>query len=174
VGRRLTIALTVALVPAALGLAVPASASACVCQSMPLGERFDEADAAVVGRVVAEHDGEVKGAPVRFLTIDVEQRVKGEIEKPLVVRAPLHTDCDVDVPRGRTIGLLLTGIPGGGWSASACSVVAPGPLVAEGGKPRGGVIKVGVGLVILALVLLWALVRLRKGKRPDLPGAPQP
>ena len=47
-------------------------------------------------------------------------------------------------------------------------------LVAEGGEPRGALIKVGIGIVILALVLLWALARLRKGKRPNLPGAPQP
>ena len=30
------------------------------------------------------------------------------------------------------------------------------------------------GIVILGLVLLWALRRLRKGSRPDLPGAPEP
>jgi hypothetical protein len=74
----------------------------------------------------------------------------------------------------KAIGLLLTKAPDGAWLASACSVVAPGPLVAEGGEPRGGVIKVGIGIVILALVLGWALLRLRQGKRPNLPGAPQP
>jgi hypothetical protein len=31
-----------------------------------------------------------------------------------------------------------------------------------------------VGIVILALVVLWALRRLRRGARPDLPGAPLP
>jgi len=72
------------------------------------------------------------------------------------------------------VGLLLTESPDGAWLASACSVVDPGPLVAEGGEPRGGVIKVGIGIVILGLVLGWALLRLRKGKRPNLPGAPQP
>ena len=53
-------------------------------------------------------------------------------------------------------------------------VVDPGLLVAEGGQPRGGLIKVALGIVVLALVLLWALRRLRKGARPDLPGAPRP
>jgi len=69
---------------------------------------------------------------------------------------------------------LLTRAPDGGWLGTACSVVAPGQLVAEGGEPRGGVIKVGIGIVILGLVLLWALRRLRRGARPDLPGAPGP
>jgi hypothetical protein len=53
-------------------------------------------------------------------------------------------------------------------------VVDPGQLVAEGGEPRGGPIKVVVGVAILAVVLLWAFRRLRRGSRPDLPGAPEP
>ena len=128
----------------------------------------------MVGRVVAEREGTVKGAAVTLLTLDVEQHVKGDFGQTLEVRTPSGSDCDVEVPLDKTIGLLLARAPDGAWLASACSVVAPGPLVAEGGKPRGTLIKVLVGVVILALVLLWALLRLRKGARPDLPGAPQP
>jgi hypothetical protein len=80
----------------------------------------------------------------------------------------------VDVAMNKAVGFLLSRAPDGTWLASSCSVVGPGFLVAEGGEPRGGVIKVGIGIVILVLVLGWALLRLRKGKRPDLPGAPQP
>jgi hypothetical protein len=116
------------------------------------------------------------------MTFDVEQRVKGDVEnevpgfdgRRLLIRVPSGTDCDVTFAVGSTTGLLLTRLPKGGWYATACSAVAPGPLIAEGGEPRGGVIKVGVGLVILAIVLLWALWRLRRGVRPDLPGAPRP
>ena len=151
-----------------------APAGACVCADTPLSERLDESDAAIVGRVVSERSGDVQGAAVRLLTVEVDQRVKGDVDRTLVVRSPSGTDCDVEVPMDKAIGLLLTKSPDGVWLASACSVVAPGPLVAEGGEPRGGVIKVGIGIVILALVLGWALVRLRQGKRPNLPGAPQP
>jgi hypothetical protein len=120
--------------------------------------------------------------PTRVMVFDVEQRVKGDLggqveglgARQIFVRTPLNTDCDVTIKTGETTGLLLTRLPSGAWYATACSVVAPGPLVAEGGEPRGGVIKVGVGIVVLALVLLWALRRLRKGARPDLPGAPRP
>ena len=149
-------------------------ASACVCADTPLSQRLDEVDAAIVGRVVAERSGEVQGAPVRLLTVEVDQRVKGDVDRTIVVRSPSGSDCDVEVPLDEAIGLLLTTSPEGTWLASACSVVDPGPLVAEGGEPRGGVIKVAIGIVILALVLGWALLRLRKGKRPSLPGAPQP
>jgi hypothetical protein len=116
----------------------------------------------------------VRGLPQRFLTIDVEQRVKGDVERRLEVRTPLNTDCDVTAPRDEPIGLLLTSAPDGAWLATLCSVVPAGQLVVEGGEPRGGPIKVAIGAVILALVLLWALRRLRKGSRPELPGAPEP
>ena len=155
-------------------LALAGPAGACVCINTPLSERLDESDAALVGRVVAERPGKVQGAPVKLLTVDVDQHIKGDVGGSLEVRTPSATDCDVEVPMNEAIGLLLTKSPDGAWLASACSVVEPGPLVAEGGEPRGGVIKVGIGIVILALVLGWALLRLRKGKRPNLPGAPQP
>jgi hypothetical protein len=106
--------------------------------------------------------------------VEVDQRVKGDVARSLVVRSPRGSDADVDVAHDTAYGFLLSRAPDGAWLASSCSVVRPGFLVAEGGEPRGGVIKVGIGIVILALVLLWALLRLRKGKRPHLPGAPQP
>jgi hypothetical protein len=139
-----------------------------------MSQRLDDADAAVVGAVVAERRGELRGAPQLVLTVDVDQRVKGDVSRVLEVRSPSGSDCDVDVPRDKTVGLLLTRGPGGTWLATACSIVDPGLLVAAGGEPRGGVIKVGVGIVVLLLVLLWALRRLRRGARPDLPGAPRP
>ena len=156
----------------ALVLAAPASA--CVCAELPLSERLDDADAAIVGRAVSERVSEVQGAPVKHFTVEVDQRVKGDVAKTIVIRSPSGSDCDVEVPLNEALGFLLTQAPDGAWLASACSLVEPGPLVVEGGEPRGGPIKVGIGIVILALVLGWALRRLRKGKRPDLPGAPEP
>jgi hypothetical protein len=162
----------------ALALAGPAGA--CVCVDASVEERLDDADAAVVGTVrgFTRPDSEV---PVRVLTLDVETRVKGEVPtqdqdsdvRRIFVRTPLNTDCDVTVEAGTTIGLLLTKQPGGAWYATACSVVPAGQLVTEGGEPRGGPIKVAIGAVILGLVLLWALLRRRRGSRPNLPGAPQ-
>jgi hypothetical protein len=145
-----------------------------VCIEATLAARLDDADAALVGRVVSERQGELKGARVRYLAVEVDQRVKGDVERTLEVRSPSGSDCDVIVPKDEPIGLLLERAPDGAWLASACSVVEPGPLVAEGGEPRGGPIKVAIGIVVLGLVLLWARRRLRKGSRPDLPGAPEP
>ena len=148
------------------------NAGACVCADVPLSKRLDDAGAAIVGRVVAERSGQTKGEPQRLLTVEVDQRVKGDADGTIVVRSPSGSDCDLLVPRNEQVGLLLTRAPDGGWLGTSCSVAAPGRLVAEGGEPRGGVIKVGIGIVILGLVILWALRRLKRGARPDLPGAP--
>jgi len=158
---------------AAAALMFAAPVLACVCADAPLRERLDAADAAIVGRVVSEQIGETNGAPQRLLTVEVDQRVKGDVAGTIVVRSPSRSDCDLLVAKDAATGLLLTLAPDGGWLGTACSVVPPGQLVAEGGEPRGGVIKVGIGIVILGLVLLWALRRLKRGARPDLPGAPE-
>jgi hypothetical protein len=162
-----------AALAAVAALAFAASASACVCVEATLEARLDGADAAVVGSVVSERPGELNGAAQLLLTVEVEQRVKGDVERTIEVRSPSGTDCDVEIPRDEPVGLLLTRAPDGGWLATACSVVAPGELVAEGGEPRGGPIKVVIGIAILGLVLLLARYRLRKGSRPELPGAPE-
>jgi len=151
-----------------------------VCAAAPLDERLDDAEAAIVGRIVARSETNVRGIRQSLFTINVVQRVKGDVPDELVVRSPLGTDCDLvdaaapPVEQDGTTGLLLPWWPEGVWLGSACSVVGAGELVAAGGEPRGGVIKVVIGLVILALVLLWAFVRMRRGTRPHLPGAPEP
>ena len=172
--------IAVAVVVVAVGApAAIADTGVCVCADAPLSQRVDDADAAVIGVVRAFSDSD---PPLRLMTFDVEQRVKGDVRsevqgisaRRIIVRTPSGTDCDLTIESGATTGLLLTRLPTGGWYATACSVVSPGQLVAEGGEPRGGVIKVGIGIVILVLVLLWARRRLNRGARPDLPGAPGP
>lgn len=158
-----------ALVAVAFGaLAAVADAGVSVCAEKPLSARLDDADAAIVGRVVDV----VEGDRSRFVSVEVDQRVKGEVERRIHVRVALNTV--VEVRPDEPIGLLLARAPDGGWLGTECSFVPPGQLVAEGGEPRGGVIKVGIGIVILGVVLLWALRRLKRGARPDLRGAPRP
>jgi hypothetical protein len=157
--------------PAVVGAA---TAQACVCADQPLDQRLEEADAAVVARLVGVREGQ-SFPPQRVLTFEVDQRVKGEIEDTFDIRSS-GTSCDVepDVEEGVPIGLLLTRGPAGEWQGTTCSIVSAGELVAEGGETRGGAIKVVIGLLILALVLSWALRRRARGTRPQLPGAPEP
>jgi hypothetical protein len=167
---------------AAVGAGIDARAAeaqaACTCVASSLEDRLDDADAAFVGEVLRERETDVRGAPQKLYTFEVHQQVKGDLPDDLEVRSP--PECDI---RGEgapapaedgSIGLLVTRSPDGVWLASACSVVAPEELVTVGGEPRGGVIKVVLGIVILALVLSWALRRKARGTRPRLPGAPEP
>ena len=161
------------MVVAALALAVVGEAHACVCANEPIEDRLARADAAVVGRIVGPAEGSA-GAGKRLLRVDVEQRVKGDVARDLVISTPFGTDCDLPARTNASIGLLLTEEPDGTLLGTLCSIASPGPLVVAGGEPRGGTLKVLVGFVLLALVLLWSFRRLRRGARPDLPGAPRP
>ncbi|MBA3433364.1 MAG: hypothetical protein H0U08_04650 [Actinobacteria bacterium] len=155
-------------------LAFTGTAQACVCVAEPLDERVDRADAAVIGRVVGETTRELNGARQKLLTFEVDQSVKGDVEETLVIRSPSGSDCDLETTKNAATGLLLTRAPDGGWLGTTCSLVTAGELVALGGEPRGGVIKVVLGILILAIVLSWALRRRARGVRPNLPGAPEP
>ena len=166
--------LCVAVTAVCAALVLVGDAGACVCQDAPLEERIGQADAAVVAQLVSTRTSELNGAPVRLLTFDVAQIVKEELPDRIVVQSPSGTDCDLAPPEGELVGLLLTRSPTGIWLGSACSTVDARELIASGGEPRGGAIKVVLGVLVLLAVLLWALRRLRRGTRPDLPGAPQP
>jgi hypothetical protein len=152
--------------------------AACTCVAAPLEDRLDDADAAYVGGILRERETDVRGAPQKLYTFEVHQQVKGDLPDQIEVRSP--PECDV---RGAgalapaedgSLGVLVTRSPDGVWVASACSLVSPEQLVTVGGEPRGGVIKVVLGIAILALVLSWALRRKARGTRPRLPGAPEP
>ena len=158
---------------AALALVGAGEAQACVCAKQPLDQRLDDADAAVVARLVAVRETQ-SVPPQRTLSFEVDQRVKGDIGTTFVITSSARTDCDLDldVDEGVPVGLLLTR-GADGWQGTTCSIVGAGELVAEGGEARGGGIKIVVGLLILALVLSWALRRKARGTRPELPGAPE-
>jgi hypothetical protein len=162
------------LVVVVIALVAAGEAAACVCLQQPLEERLDDADAAVVGRLVSERTRDLQGASQRLITVEVTQRVKGDVGETIVVRSPSGSDCDLPRAEGQRIGLLLERAPDGGWLGNLCGMVGAGELVAEGGEPRGGVIKVVLGVLILGLVLSWALRRRARGTRPDIPGAPEP
>lgn len=149
------------------------AAQACVCVDQPLDQRLEEADAAVVARLVGAREGQ-SFPPQRVLTFEVDQHVKGDVGETFDVDSLPQSDCALEVAENVPVGLLLTRGPAGEWQGTTCSVVSAGELVAEGGETRGGAIKIVIGVLILALVLSWALRRRARGTRPRLPGAPEP
>jgi hypothetical protein len=161
------------------GSADPAAAQpACTCIATTPEEAVEQAEFAVVGRIAGERETVVQGAPQKLYDVEVLQRVKGDVPDRIEVRSP--PACDIRdavapaIAEDGSIGLLLTLSRDGVWLASACNVVASVDVVAYGGEPQGGVIKVVLGIAILALVLSWALRRKARGTRPRLPGAPEP
>jgi hypothetical protein len=156
-----------------LALVGAGAAQACVCVDQPLDQRLEEADAAVVARLVGVREGQ-SFPPQRVLTFEVDQHVKGDVGETFDVDSLPQSDCALEVAENVPVGLLLTQGPAGEWQGTTCSVVSAGELVAEGGETRGGAIKIVIGLLILALVLSWALRRRARGTRPRLPGAPEP
>jgi hypothetical protein len=156
-----------------LALVGAGAAQACVCVDQPLDQRLEEADAAVVARLVGVREGQ-SFPPQRVLTFEVDQHVKGDVGETFDVDSLPPSDCALEVAENVPVGLLLTQGPAGEWQGTTCSVVSAGELVAEGGETRGGAIKIVIGLLILALVLSWALRRRARGTRPRLPGAPEP
>jgi hypothetical protein len=169
--------LALGLAAAEMGAGADAQA-ACTCEARSPEQALDDADAAIVGRIVREGETDVRGARQSLYTVVVTQQVKGGVADRIEVRSP--PACDImdaaapPVGEDGTVGLLLTRSPDGAWLANACSVVAVPDLIEAGGGPRGGVIKVVLGVLILALVLSWALRRKARGTRPSLPGAPEP
>ena len=157
---------------------VGAAQAACTCVEAPLEDRLEDADAAFVGEIVRERRTDLRGAPQKLYALEVHQQVKGALPDQVEVRVP--PACDIRASgapppaEDGSIGLLLARSPDGVWLATTCSVVSPEELVTVGGEPRGGVIKVVLGVAILALVLSWALRRKARGVRPRLPGAPEP
>jgi MYXO-CTERM domain-containing protein len=141
--------------------------------------RLDTADAAAVVTIGRQREVVVRGAPQYLYAVEVLQQVKGDLPERIEVRSA-EPPCDIfdstapRVPLDRTTGLLLTRSRDDVWLANACSVISAEELVTVGGEPRGGVIKVVLGVLILGLVLSWALRRRARGARPRLPGAPEP
>ena len=106
---------------------------------------------------------------------DVRQRVRGPVAGVVELRSaePL-TDADGRplVP-GAAVGVLAE-LDGATLTTSTCLLTDPAALLAVADEPRGLLVKLAIGVVILALVIAWSVRRRRSGARPELPGAPEP
>jgi len=148
---------------AALVLAAPAGAVNCFTESVK--DKLDGADAAFVGKVVAVTPvSRATGVPIYDYRFQVEKAVKGTPGRTATVRASQLVDIDaqkVTAASGVDIGVLATRT-GSRLVTSSCSLVDPGTLLGATDEPKGGMIKVAIGLVILGLVLAYSIRRLRR------------
>jgi len=99
------------------------------------------------------------GRVYRFL---VDQNVKGPIGREVEVRSAqrLVDANDKPILHDEALGVLAN-LNGAVLRTESCLLSDAGTLLATSDEPRGNGIKVVVGLVILALVLLYSVRRLR-------------
>jgi hypothetical protein len=152
-------ALAVAIAAAWLA-APPAAARTIDCPVSPLADRIESADAAFVGRLVSERPS--PDGSRRVYRFAVDQRVKGPVGQEVELDASRLTDAQgTPLARDVAVGVLATR-DGAAWVTGSCSLTDPGALLSTADEPKGGAIKIVIGLIILALVLAYSLRRLRR------------
>ncbi len=164
---------TVIGVAAVVGAALAGGASAFTCPTVPLVDRLDSADAAFVGSLLsARQAAPIGGVARETLRYKVKLEVKGTLGPTVDVTSQTGPK-GLEQVYGTDAGILMTRADGV-WISSVCGQTSPAALLAEADQPKGTAIKVAIGIVLVALVLAFSIHRLRRGTRPDLPGAPVP
>jgi hypothetical protein len=138
------------------------------CPNVPLDERLAAADAAFVGRVTDERQATSGTGYVYGFVVD--QRVKGPVGRQVDVRSAdrLVDVSDRPILHDEAIGVLAN-LSGAELTTESCQLSDPGALLSVSDEPRGNAIKLVIGLVILAGVVAYSVLRLRR--RPAGAGA---
>jgi hypothetical protein len=169
------------LAGALLAVVAPASAWGANCRvSESVKDKLDGSPVAFVGRVTAvTRVPGSGGVPFFDYRFTVDHAVKGLSAKHVTVRATKLVDIDNQVvtPSKVTIGVLAATRPGGVLVTNSCALVDPASLMGASDEPKGGAIKVVIGLVILGIVVLYSLRRLKRRREAmtnDLAFRPDP
>ena len=130
---------------AVIGLALPATASACSCARMPESTRFKEADAAFTGRLVSRHaldpePGGVQSSGDPFAhRYRLERRYKGRLFRTVWVRT-VRGEETCGLPTQRRIALYLIRVHGH-WEGGLCGVTTRRAMrrAAHGGRAAAAI-----------------------------------
>ena len=166
--RRWRVALTIFGVM----LMVPGSAAAITCPGS-ITDRLHDADVGFVGHLVSvtpiADNGGVPQFDYRFA---IDKAAKGQLGKEATVRAAQLVDLDLrplTASYRDPVGVIASPGSGGHLVTTSCGLVDAGSLLGAADAPKGGGIKVLIGLVIAALVVGLSVRRVRKRG-----GAPRP
>jgi hypothetical protein len=133
-------------------------------------DKLNGSQVAFVGRVlsVTRVPGNT-GIPRFDYRFRIDRPVKGLAGTRVTVRAAKLVDIDNQVVAASdvAIGVLATHAAGR-LVTSSCSLVDPGSLLGASDEPKGGLIKVAIGLVILGVVVGYSLRRLRRRQAQQL------
>ncbi|MEI7760934.1 MAG: hypothetical protein WCJ67_09220 [Thermoleophilia bacterium] len=158
------------LCPALVSLAVltfTGTAQAYTCPQTPIGERIAAAEVVFVGRSTGFSAVTGGGVAQRLYRFEVDQEVKGDLGRTVVVRIPVRrVNGGQVVPRDVAAGILMSRA-GGGWFATRCGITDPGIVLAEVDQQKGNPVRLLIGVLCLVAVLAYSI---RRVKRRD-PGA---
>ncbi len=151
-------------------VAVPSSALAITCPGS-ITDRLHGADVGFVGTLVGVQPIAGRGIPQFVYRFRIDKAAKGELAPQASVYATQLVDLEnrkltstyhdaVGVIASRSGRRLVT---------SSCGLVDAGSLLGAADAPKGGGIKVLIGLVIAALVVAYSIRRVKRRG-----GAPRP
>jgi hypothetical protein len=148
-----------------VALAAPGAALGATCTDLSVKDRLEGAQVAFVGEVVSVRPVPGNTGVARFdYRFDVRFAVKGNPGKQATVRAAKLVDINnqvVTAGNGLAVGVLATRADGH-LVTSSCGLVDSASLMGAADEPKGGLIKVAIGLVILGLVIAYSLRRLKR------------
>jgi hypothetical protein len=151
-------------------LVATAGAQALACPTTPLEERIADAQLVFVGRSTGYTPISGEGVPQRLYRFTVDQKVKGDIGDDVVVRIPVRAaNGGQRIPQDVAAGILANRA-GGTWFTTRCGITDPGAVLATVDEPKGNAIKLAIGILILAAVLGYSVLRLRR-KNATPPGS---
>ena len=140
-------------------------AVACTCAAAPARQRLDSADAAFIGRLIAQRPGGLEGEAAYLFSVD--SVVKGELGRRVEVLSPTSgAACGFELRRDDASGILLRR-DGSDWTGGLCGQIAVGELLEaaeQSDQPLlnwGGVV---LGTIVLGVGGLLLARRLRRGR----------
>ena len=138
------------------------AAQAYTCPATPLSDRIAAAGAVFVGRSTGFTPVAGGGIPERRYRFEVDQEVKGNLGRTVVVRIPVRpANGGQRIPLDVAAGILM-GRAGGEWYTTRCGITDPGAVLAEVDQPRGNAVKLVIGILILAGVLAYSIRRVKR------------
>ncbi|MEX0762765.1 MAG: hypothetical protein WD208_10950 [Dehalococcoidia bacterium] len=115
---------------------VDKTAHACSCIIGDPRTRLEEADAALIGRLISHTEpqrnsqGGLSSATLVTWTFEVETAVKGEFGSHVEIKSPWGgPSCGFEVPEGEPVGLFLRQGDDGSWRGGLCGQIDPDVLL---------------------------------------------
>ena len=153
-------------------LLLPSVASAVTCPGS-ITDRLHNADVGFAGHLISITPVAANGGIAQFdYRFVIDKAAKGPLGKETTVRAVQLVDLEnrpLTSSYHDTVGVIASPGAGGRLVTTSCGLVDAGSLLGAADAPKGGGVKVLIGLGIAALVIGYSIRRLKKRG-----GAPRP